>query len=337
MLNDRKKKILQAIVDEYVETAEPVSSGVLCDKHGIDYSSATIRNEMAELEKEGYLSKVHTSSGRVPSAKGYRLYVNELLKEQNLSLEETKFIKSQLENKVDEIEELTKITTNTLSEITHYTTVAIGPRTTEQIIEEIKFVLLGTRMVMCVIVTDGGLVKETIIKFNEDIREEQVQNLNSIFNSKLKGKPLEKIDKPLEEYIFSELNYSIEVIKAIINQINKIIEEEEKIYYEGANKVFEQPEFQNVQMAKNFINILDRKDLVMDLLNSEFTDDINVYIGDENADDDLQDFSIITFKQRINDKEMGTIGIIGPKRMDYSKVIAVMKYIKGLMGNGGKK
>ena len=338
MLNDRKKKILQAIVDEYVETAEPVSSGTLCDKHGMDYSSATIRNEMAELEKEGYLSKVHTSSGRVPSAKGYRLYVNELLKEQNLSLEETKFIKSQLENKVDEIEELTKITTNTLSEITHYTTVAIGPRTTEQIIEEIKFVLLGTRMLMCVIVTDGGLVKETIIKFNEDIREEQVQNLNSIFNSKLKGKPLEKIDKPLEEYIFSELNYSVEVIKAIINQINKIIEEEEeKIYYEGANKVFEQPEFQDVQMAKNFINILDRKDLVMDLLNSEFTDDINVYIGDENADDDLQDFSIITFKQRINDKEMGTIGIIGPKRMDYSKVIAVMKYIKGLMGNGGKK
>ena len=337
MLDDRKKKILQAIVDEYVDTAEPVSSGVLCEKHGIDYSSATIRNEMAELEKEGYLSKVHTSSGRVPSAKGYRLYVNELLKEQNLSLEETKYIKAQLENKVDEIEELTKITTNTLSEITHYTTVAIGPRTTEQIIEEIKFVLLGTRMVMCVIVTDGGLVKETIIKFNEDIREEQVQNLNSIFNSKLKGKPLEKIDKPLEEYIFSELNYSVEVIKAIINQINKIIEEEEKIYYEGANKVFEQPEFQNVQMAKNFINILDRKDLVMDLLNSEFTDDINVYIGDENADDELQDFSIITFKQRINDKEMGTIGIIGPKRMDYSKVIAVMKYIKGLMGNGGKK
>ena len=337
MLNDRKKKILQAIVDEYVDTAEPVSSGVLCDKHGIDYSSATIRNEMAELEKEGYLSKVHTSSGRVPSAKGYRLYVNELLKEQNLTLEETKFIKEQLENKVDEIEELTKITTNTLSEITHYTTVAIGPRTNEQIIEEIKFVLLGSRMVMCVIVTDGGLVKETIIKFNEDIREEQVQNLNSIFNSKLKGKPLEKIDKPLEEYIFAELNYSVEVIKAIINQINKIIEEEEKIYYEGANKVFEQPEFQNVQMAKNFINILDRKDLVMDLLNSEFTDDINVYIGDENADDELQDFSIITFKQRINDKEMGTIGIIGPKRMDYSKVIAVMKYIKGLMGNGGKK
>lgn len=337
MLNDRKKRILQAIVDEYVDTAEPVSSGSIADKDGIDYSSATIRNEMAELEKEGYLDKVHTSSGRVPSAKGYRLYVNELLKEQNLTLEETKFIKSKLEIKVNEIEELTKITTNTLSEITHYTTVAIGPKNNNQIVEEIKFVLLGNRMLMAVIVTDGGLVKEAIIKFDEDIREEQVQNLNHIFNSKLKGKPLEKIDKPLEEYIFSELNYSVEVIKAIIEQINKVIEEQEKIYLEGANKVFEQPEFQNVQIAKNFINILDKKDLVIDLLNSEFTDDINVYIGDDDAEDGLKDFSVITFKQKINDKEMGTIGIIGPKRMDYSKVISVMKYIKGLMGNGGDK
>lgn len=337
MLNDRKKRILQAIVDEYVDTAEPVSSGSIADKDGIDYSSATIRNEMAELEKEGYLDKVHTSSGRVPSAKGYRLYVNELLKEQNLTLEETKFIKSKLEIKVNEIEELTKITTNTLSEITHYTTVAIGPKNNNQIVEEIKFVLLGNRMLMAVIVTDGGLVKEAIIKFDEDIREEQVQNLNYIFNSKLKGKPLEKIDKPLEEYIFSELNYSVEVIKTIIEQINKVIEEQEKIYLEGANKVFEQPEFQNVQIAKNFINILDKKDLVIDLLNSEFTDDINVYIGDDDAEDGLKDFSVITFKQKINDKEMGTIGIIGPKRMDYSKVISVMKYIKGLMGNGGDK
>ena len=191
-------------------------------------------------------------------------------------------------------------------------------------------------MLMCVIVTDGGLVKEAIIKFDEDVKDEQVQNLNNIFNAKLRGKPFEKIDKPIEEYIFSELNYSIEVIKTIIEQINKVIEEEEKIYYEGTNKVFEQPEFQDVQMAKNFLNILDKRDLVVDLLNSEFADDINVYIGDDNDEDGLKDFSVITFKQKINDKEMGTIGIIGPKRMDYSKVISVMKYIKGLMGNGGK-
>ena len=139
------------------------------------------------------------------------------------------------------------------------------------------------------------------------------------------------------DFILSELYQCINVITSIINQINKENEEEEKIYYEGTNKVFEQPEFQDVQMARNFLNILDKRDLVADLLSSEFTDDINVYIGDENDDDGLKDFSVITFKQKINDKEMGTIGIIGPKRMDYSKVISVMKYIKGLMGNGGKQ
>jgi len=125
MLDNRKKKILQAIVDEYINTAEPVSSGTISQNHGLDFSSATIRNEMAELEKSGYLAKTHTSSGRVPSEKGYRFYVDELLKDDNISLEEIKYIKDRLETKVTELEELTKITTNTLSEITHYTTVAI--------------------------------------------------------------------------------------------------------------------------------------------------------------------------------------------------------------------
>ena len=162
MLNDRKKKILQAVIDEYINTAEPVSSSTLVEKYGLNYSSATVRNELAELEKNGYLDKTHTSSGRVPSEKGYRFYVDELINEEDISLEEIKYIQSKLDEKVNEIEDLTKIATSTLSEITHYTTVAIGPKNDMQIIEEIKFVLLGSRMLMIVIVTDTGLVKETI-------------------------------------------------------------------------------------------------------------------------------------------------------------------------------
>ena len=233
MLNNRKRKILQAIVDEYVGTAEPVSSGNLTKKYGLDYSSATIRNEMAELEKEGYLDKPHTSSGRVPSDKGYRLYVDELLNEEDISLEEVKYIKDKLQSKVDEIEELTKIATNTLSEITHYTTVSIGAKPNLQIIEEFKFVLLGNRILMVVILTDTGLIREAIIKFDEDIKEEHIQTLNNIFNTKLKGKPLERIDNTIEDYIFSEIKYSVKVIKHIIEQINKILEEESEIYLEG--------------------------------------------------------------------------------------------------------
>ena len=312
MLDDRKKKVLQAIVEEYINTAEPVSSNALTNNYGLNYSSATIRNEMADLEKKGYLDKTHTSSGRIPSEKGYRYYVDELMKDDDISLEEIKYISSKLETKVNEIEELTKIAANTISEVTHYTTLSIGPKNDEQIIEEIKFVPLGQRMIMAVILTESGLVKETI---------------NYMFNQKLKGKPLETIKGPLEDYLFDEMTYSVNVIKPIIEQIKKVIEEDSKIYLEGTNKSFDLPEFNSLEVAKNFVNVLDTKELMQDMLNSGFAQDINVYIGNENEKDELKDFSIVTFKHKVGNKDLGTIGIIGPKRMDYSKVISVMKYI----------
>lgn len=326
-MENRKKKILQAIIEEYINTAEPVSSGSIAEKYELNLSSATIRNEMANLEKVGYIEKTHTSSGRIPSEKGYRLYVDELINDKNISLSEIKYIQSKLMARINEIEDLTKIATTTISEITHYTTLAIGPKTQMQNIQEIKFVSLGSNILMAVILTDTGIIKESIIKFNQNINEEQVETLNFIFNNKLKGKPLEAIDKPLEEYIFSQMNYSLEIIKIIINQLNKAINEEEKIYLEGANKSFDLPEFKSLEVAKNFINVIDQKDIVTDLLNTGFANDINVYIGNENENEKLKDFSIVTFKHKYKNKELGTIGIIGPTRMDYSKVISVMKYI----------
>lgn len=327
MLDERKRKILKEIVDEYIESAEPVSSAVIVEKYEQDISSATVRNDMAELEKAGYLEKPHTSAGRIPSAKGYRLYVDELLKYDNISLEEIKYIQEKLETKANGLEELIRIATTTLSEITHYTTVSIGPKTSKQIIEEIKFVLLGSRMLMGIVVTDTGLVRETIIKFDEDITEEQVDTLNYFFNNKLKGEPFENIDTSFEDYIFRELKYSVNIIRPIIDQMKKLIEDEEKIYLEGTNKSFELPEFQSLDLAKNFVNILDTKEVMLDILNSGFAEDIKIYIGDENDNEDLKDFSIVTFKHAVGEKDIGTIGIIGPKRMNYSKVISVMKYI----------
>lgn len=331
MLDDRKKQILQAIIEEYINSAEPVSSGTIVTKYGFNFSSATVRNEMSELEHLGYLEKPHTSAGRVPSAKGYRFYVDELLKEDDISLDEIKYIQSKLETKVTQIEDLTKIATNTLSEITHYTTVSIGPNSEEQIIEEIKFVLLGNRMLMAIVLTETGIIKETIIKFDEDILESQVQTLNLIFNNKLRGKPLTKIDKPIEEYIFSEMNQSLNVIKPVIEQFNKAIEDGGDLYLEGANKSFDLPEFKSLEIAKNFINVLDEKALMLEMLNTGMAEDINVYIGDENEYKELKDFSVITFNHTVGNRKLGTIGIIGPTRMDYSKVISVMKYINKKM------
>ena len=327
MLNNRKKQILQAVIEEYINTAEPVSSGTILEKYSLNCSSATIRNDMADLEDLGYLEKPHTSSGRIPSAKGYRFYVDELLNYEKISLDEIQYIKNKLETKVNEIEDLTKITTNTLSEITHYTTVAIGPDSTNNIITDIKFILLGSRVLMAAILTDNGAIKETIIKYDEDITQNQVESLNYIFNNRLRGKPLEKIDKPMEEYILSAMEDQIDVIKPIITQMNKAIGEMDDFYLEGASKVFDFPEFNRIDAARNFLSILDTKEQMLEIFNTGLAKDINVYIGEESDREELKDLSIITFKHIVAGRDLGTIGIIGPKRMDYSKVISIMKYI----------
>lgn len=337
MLSERKKKILQAIVEEYVETAEPVSSGSLLKKNDLNISSATIRNEMAELEQAGLLDKPHTSAGRVPSAQGYRYYVDQLIKEDKISFEEIEYIRSKLESRAVELEEVTKIVTNTLAEVTHYTSLAIGPDNAQQIISEIKFVLLGSRILMAIILTENGLIKETMIKFEEDITELQVQSINLIFNNKLKGMPLSEISKPMEEYIISEMKNEINIIKSIIEQINKAIIECQNVYLKGAKNILDMPEFNEVDKAKSFLDIVDKKEFLKNLEQEESVKDINVYIGDENGNEKLKDYSIVTFKHVVNGKNLGTIGIIGPTRMDYSKVISIMKYINKELNNNNKE
>lgn len=334
-LDNRKKKVLQAIIEEYIDTAEPVSSGNLVNQ--LDCSSATIRNEMAELEKIGFLEKPHTSAGRIPSQKGYRFYVDELLREDSLSKKEMEIIKERLETKVNDLEDLAKIATTTLSEITHYTTITIEPDVNSHIITDIKFVLLGNRMMMAVILTDSGIIRESIIKFDEDIEQEQIDDLSFIFKNKLVGKPLEKVNVHLEEFIAEEMKTGINIIKKIIEEINKILEESQKVYLEGVNKVVDMPEFRKSDIAKEFLNALDAKDLVVDVLNTGIAQDINVYIGEETAKEELKNFSIVTFNHILEDKDIGTIGIIGPTRMDYSKVISVMKYISKKLNDDFKK
>ena len=329
-LDNRKKRILQAIVNEYIDTIEPVSSNSLIKKYGLNCSSATVRNEMVELEKEGFIEKTHTSSGRVPSNKGYRFYVDKLLNDKDLNIDEIRYINSKLKSKVDEMEELTKIATNTISEVTHYTTVAIGPNAGKQTIDEIKFVLLGSKILMAVILTNLGTVKETIIKFDKDITEEQVDTISLVFNNKLKGKPLSSINVPMEEYIMSEMNYRLDVIKPIVNQITKVINDESEVYLRGADQALDNPELKNHEKAKEFLSLLGKHDLIFDLLDAD-NNDFNVYIGNEI--NGLNDFSLITFKNKVKGKELGTIGIIGPTRMDYSKVISVLKYINEELNN----
>jgi len=335
-LDNRKKKILQAIIEEYVDTAEPVSSGNLVKE--LDCSSATIRNDMAELEKLGLIEKTHTSSGRIPSQKGYRYYVDELVRDDRLTKKEMEIIRDRLETEVNSLEELTKIATNTLSEMTHYTAITISPDLENHNIIDIKFILLGTRVLMAVIMTDSGIIRESVIKFDDDLTQKQVDDLTTLFKSKLVGKPLEIISGPLEEYIMDEIKTGIDIIKKIIEEINKIIINSKQVYLDGANKVTETPEFKKTDIAKDFLNVLDEKeDIVANILNTGEADDINIYIGSESDKEELKNFSIVTFNHIVEGKDIGTIGIIGPTRMDYSKVISVMKYISKKLNDEHKK
>lgn len=335
-LDSRKRKILQAIVEEYIDTSEPVSSGSLVKKPELDCSSATIRNEMAELERIGFLEQPHTSAGRIPSEKGYRYYVDELLREDALSRKEMEMIRDMLETKVNNLEDLTKIATTTLSEITHYTTVAVEPNMSNHTIIDIKFILLGSRVLMAVILTDSGIIRESVIKFDEDLTGEQVNDLTYIFKSKLVGKPLEKIDGPIEDYILSEIKTGIDIIEKVIDELNKLLDSS-KTYIEGANKVVDMPEFKRNDITKDFLNALTAKDVIADVMNSGIAQDINVFIGSESEKEELKNFSIVTFNHLLDGKDIGTIGIIGPTRMDYSKVISVMKYISKKLNDGYKK
>ena len=199
---------------------------------------------------------------------------------------------------------------------------AVGPNVMKQKIQEIKFVLLGNRLLMAVILTEAGTIKETIIKFDEDISQDQVDTLTLIFNNQLRGKALSTIDAPLEQYIMDEVNYRIDVIK--LNQ-------ESKFYLNGANKALDNPELKTAENAKKFLEILEEKNLISDLLDKDngldlCNGDVKVYIGNEI--NGLNGFSLITFKNTLNGKNIGNIGIIGPTRMDYSKVISVLNYIK---------
>ena len=191
---------------------------------------------------------------------------------------------------------------------------------------------------MAVILTDSGIIRESIIKFDENISQEQVDDLSAIFKSKLVGKSLDEINVPIEEFITAEMKTGIEIIKRIIQEINKLLKgTSDKVYLEGTNKVVDMPEFQNTDIAKEFLNVLNSKEVVSDVMNTELEQDINVYIGAESEKEELKNFSLINLNHLIEGKDIGTIGIIGPTRMDYSKVIAVMKYISKKINDDFKK
>lgn len=267
-LDNRKEKILKSLIDEYIETADPVSSAGLISKYPLNISSATVRNEMLELEKMGYLEKPYSSSGRVPSKMGYRYYVDKLILDEKLSSSDLKLIKKNLGQKVINLEELTKITTATISEITHYTSIAITSKDIKEVITSVEFIRIGLDTIMVLIITDKGRVKETIIKFDKELSDDVLTDLRRLFSKKIIGKPLEVIPKSIEEYIKEEVKIGIEIISKIIEEINKVILQN-MIYIEGATESFKLPELSDDEVKHEYLNILNNIDEIDKYLEDE--------------------------------------------------------------------
>ena len=333
-LDNRKEKILKSLIDEYIETADPVSSAGLISKYPLNISSATVRNEMLELEKMGYLEKPYSSSGRVPSKLGYRYYVDKLIIDEKLSIEDLKLIRKNLGKKVINLEELTKITTATISEITHYTSIAITSKDIKEIITAVEFIRIGLDTIMVLIITDKGLVKETIIKFDKELSDNILVDLRKLFAKRIIGKPLEIIPKSIEKYIKEEVEIGIEIITKIIEEINKVILQN-MIYIEGATESFKLPELSDDEVKHEYIDILSNIDEIDKYLEDQ-EGRITVKIAGEGTND-LKNFSIITARPSLEGKNIGKITVIAPKRMDYKKVVLTMKeLLRRIEEEGGK-
>ena len=328
-LDERKKKLLEIIIEEYTATAEPVGSLKLSKDLGL--SSATIRNEMAALEKLGLLEQPHTSAGRVPTTEGYRWYVDQIISEKTLLPKEKASIDKMLSDDVVKFENLIKEATQVLSRLTNYTSIAVSPEIDDCTVEEIKLVKLGTNKLMIILLADNGMVKETVVTNENQIPDENIQIFNNYLNYKLRGMNFRDIYDNIAPYIENELNNINDNIVPLIVELNNLLTNKAEVIVDGASNMLALPELKKSETLEKFLSVIETKDILKELVKSGYDGNINVYIGQETSFDDLKDFTIITYKQKINEKEVGTIGIIGPKRMDYKKVIPTIKYIGDML------
>lgn len=328
-LSERKLKILQAIVGDFIRTAEPIGSRTLSKKYEMGISPATIRNEMSDLEEMGYLTHPHTSAGRVPSDKAYRLYVNSLMEKRTLSEDEKKFISQKLSNNVSELEKTIQHAAQLLSEITRLTSFAITPNQNEDKLKYINILPVDTKTVVLMIVAESGKVSNTTLKLNVSYSEESLDLLSKTMTYTYKGKSLNEM---LTLDIIKTFKTDIEALGRLAENIMPnflhILEGmlDVNLYMDGFTNIFSFPEYNDIDKAKLFLEMINKKDaFTKALINRE--NGMIVTIGNENADDLMQECSLITATYHIDGKLIGKLGVIGPTRMKYDEVISVIEFI----------
>jgi heat-inducible transcriptional repressor len=342
-LDERKMKILQAIIRNYLETGEPVGSRTISKYTDLNLSSATIRNEMADLEEMGLITQPHTSAGRIPTDAGYRLYVDDMLSSERQELQDQRKelldMRDFLAAKQDKLENLLQKVAKTLAVSTNYASMISSPTTRSSKIKFIQLSQVDPQNVLAVIVIEGNLIRNKVIPVEEELSAENMLKLNMLLNTNLCGLAVEEITLGLIEGIKRNAGIHTAIINDVIDAAAEIVrsEEELKIYTSGANNIFKYPELADHQRASEIISDFEEKQalssIVQETLAGEGQNGIQVYIGEEMPVARMRDCSVVTATYELGEGMKGTIGIIGPKRMDYDKVVGVMQDIMEQLGD----
>ena len=330
-LDDRKKTILQTIIKTYLETGEPVGSRTISKYTDLNLSSATIRNEMADLEDLGYIIQPHTSAGRIPSDKGYRWYVDMLMEEKEQEVTE---MREQMLQKADKMDQILKQAAKVLASSTNYATMVSAPTYNRNKLKFIQLSQVDENQIIAVIVMEGNIIKNKIVTVEETLNNETLLKLNMLLNTTLTGMSIEEINLGMIVRLKEQAGNHSEVIGDVLDAVATTIQVDNdmEIYTSGATNVFKYPELSDSQRAQEIINAFEEKQLLQEIvtetLSKEENKGIQVYIGNEAPVQSMKDCSVVTATYELGEGMQGTIGIIGPKRMDYENV---MKTLKTLM------
>lgn len=330
-LDDRKKKILQAVIRNYLETGEPVGSRTISKYTDLNLSSATIRNEMADLEEMGYILQPHTSAGRIPSDKGYRLYVDTMMEEKEREVVE---MQEMLVERQDKMETLLKQVAKVLARNTQYATMISAPQVKRNKLKFIQLSRVDAHQILAVIVIEGNVIKNNILNVDEELSDETLLKLNILLNTNLNGLSINEINLGMIAVMKEQAGIHSVIVGDVIDAVAEAISAEEdlEIYTSGTNNIFRYPELADQQKASELINTFEEKQLLGELLQEtsegEENTGIQVYIGAETPVQSMRDCSVVTATYELGDGMKGTIGIVGPKRMDYDKVVGTLRTIQ---------
>lgn len=332
MLTERQLLILQVIIDDFITSAQPVGSRKLSKMIPLSLSSATIRNEMADLEDWGYIEKTHSSSGRIPSEKGYRYYVDHLLSPQKLTVEDINKIRSIFSERIYELENIVQKAAKILSDLTNYTAIILGPAVKENTLKRLQIVPINQSTAVAIIVTNTGHVEDRIFTLPENMAPEEIEMLVNILNDKLIGVPIEQLQHKIETEVAILLQRNIahydHLFQILLEAVRPPVSD--RVYFGGKMNMLNHTEFSDLDKVRSILEMIEQEDQLYELF-KHTPSGIHVKIGKENNHSMMEDCSLITATYSIGDEDVGTIGILGPTRMEYSRVISVLDFFtKGM-------